>query len=240
MIIKKLKNKFKSIENKIQENKFILQDQIALTQLLKMFNNDMFLPLTTWSISPREVLHICNDLVINKRKSIIEFGSGFSTICIAQLLKINKISASFVSVENDKNWCKEINSIICNLKLSQFVKCIYVPITNVSDEISLPEQKLWYDTNFLEKEMDNMNNIDLVIVDGPFGGTTPYARYSAIPFLKNKLNHTFTIFLDDSSRIDESKILNVWKESLQCKVVNKVRYSILSNTTGFDVTPVNM
>jgi len=240
MIVNKLKNKFKSLDDKLQENKNILQDQLALTQLLAMFKNNMFFPLTGWSISPREVMHICNDIVINKRESVVEFGLGFSTICVAQLIKKNKLSTQFISVENDKSWFDDFQKLIKKLDLSDYVKCVYAPISTIQPKFSIKSQKLWYNTQFLDKEIKNLNHVDLVIIDGPFGGTTPYARYSAIPYLKDKLSNSYTIFLDDSSRPEETEIIKVWKKSLNCKVVNKIRYAVLTNTNGFDATPVNM
>ena len=98
-MINKIKNKIvtiiRNLESKAELNYNYSQDQMAYNQLLKMFDNNVFIPITNWSISPNEVLHICNDIVINKKTNIIEFGSGFSTICIAQLLKINNIEANF-------------------------------------------------------------------------------------------------------------------------------------------------
>ena len=78
---------------------------------------------------------------------------------------------------------------------------------------------------------------DLVVVDGPYGKTTPFARYSALPFLKNKLADNFAVFLDDSSRIEEREIANEWLKLLQCKSVDKQRYTYFSSNTTFDVTP---
>ena len=143
------------------------------------------------------------------------------------------------TVENDKDWLLKLKDLIDKLELSNFVKCIYSPISKVKEEISMSRQDKWYDISFLGEEMRKIDNIDLLIVDGPFGGTTPYARYSAIPYLKNKFNDNFAVFLDDSSRLEESEIVGLWKEILNCRSVDMNRYSILSNSNGFDTTPIN-
>ena len=62
--IKKLVNNIRSIANAQNEN-------FALTSLLKLFKDETFFPLTNWSMAPSEILHICNDILINKRINII-------------------------------------------------------------------------------------------------------------------------------------------------------------------------
>src|ERR1041384_8054779 len=108
----KKKNKIKVTEARIAPSHQLQEDNMAMSQLLKMFSHNLFLPITSWSISPKEVLHICNDIAINNRKQIVEFGSGFSTICIAQLLKINGKPVDFVSIENNAEWASELKLIL--------------------------------------------------------------------------------------------------------------------------------
>ncbi|MFT7072979.1 hypothetical protein [Patiriisocius sp. Uisw_017] len=241
MMIDKIKNKIVAIisklENKAELNYNYSQDQMAYNQLLKMFDNNIFIPITNWSISPKEVIHICNDIVINNRTNIIEFGSGFSTICIAQLLKINNIKANFISIEDNSDWGAELTRILQNLKLEAYVKIVISSIKEVPRKYAKETQKIWYDTAILEEVFKNINTVDLVIVDGPFGDITPFARYSAVPFLKEKLAVNYTIFLDDSYRIEEKQIVEDWHLTLAGEVKSHKRYTCLSNEFLFDVSP---
>lgn len=243
-MINKIKNKLNfitqslaSIDSKATLNQASVLDHLALTQLLKMFDDKIFIPLTSWSISPNEVLHVCNEIIINKRRNIIEFGSGFSTICIAQLLKINNINTAFFSVENDANWAEELNGILKRMELSDFVKIIVAPIANVPKEFAKANQEKWYDTEILSQALSQVETIELVLVDGPFGGTTPFARYSAVPFLKNKLTSNYAVFLDDSARESEMKIAQDWQNLLQAKSIDYKRYTYLTNNYNFDIAP---
>ncbi|HEX8563113.1 MAG TPA: hypothetical protein VF676_09065 [Flavobacterium sp.] len=236
-MIDRIKNKIKQFEYRIYTSHQLQEDHLALTQLLKMFGDQTFLPLTSWSVSPREVLHICNDVVINKRKSIIEFGAGFSTICIAQLLKINNISASFVTVENHQEWANDMLNLLTRLGLRDYVKIIVAPITGVSSDIAKTGQQKWYNTRIISEHTKGIPTFDIVIVDGPFGGTTPFARYSAVPFLKSKLAADYAIFLDDSSRDEEKQIAADWLKLIGGKSKNHKRYVCLTSSSGFDVSP---
>lgn len=236
-MIDRIKNKIKQFEHRIETSHQLQEDHLAMTQLLKMFPNGIFLPMTSWSVSPREVLHICNDIVINNRKSIIEFGSGFSTICIAQLLKINNIEASFFSVEDNSDWANDMRKMIDKLGLQNQVKIIIAPIADVPAEFAKKSQTKWYDTKSIAAEIASIDNFDVVIVDGPFGGSTPFARYSAVPFLKPKLSGDFAIFLDDSNRADEKQIAADWIKITEAKSKNHKRYFCLIGKSGFDVAP---
>lgn len=50
-------------------------ENIALQLLDSLKPINTFLPATTWSLNPSTIVHILNDILINERKNIIEFGS---------------------------------------------------------------------------------------------------------------------------------------------------------------------
>lgn len=234
-MINKIQNKIKQFTYRLETSHQLQEDHMSLLQLHKMFDNQLFLPLTTWSISPKEILHFCNDIIINDRKNIVEFGAGFSTICIAQLLKISKKKANFISVENNAAWAADLRRILQDMELQDFVQIIDAPITAVPEKFAKAKQEKWYDTEILKTQISAA--VDLVIVDGPFGGTTPFARYSAIPFLQEKLAADYSIFLDDSSRPEEKAIAQDWHKLLGGEIRNHKRYTCFTSTTGFDVGP---
>ncbi|MFI1772228.1 glycosyltransferase [Thalassobellus citreus] len=235
--IREFQDRFKNLDKKADLNYQLIEDEMALNQLLKMFDNNVFVPLTGWSISPKEVLHICNDIVINKRKNIIEFGSGYSTVCIAQLLKNNNLDATFFSVESNPEWAEELNNILGNMNLDNYVKIVIAPLKNVDSGISKECQDQWYSTESLSIAKVDTFKYDLVVVDGPPGFLTPYSRYSAIPFLKNNISKTFAVFLDDANRSEEKEISNDWHLILGGHIKGYNRYCYLSDNLDFDTAP---
>jgi hypothetical protein len=59
----------------------------------------------------------------------------------------------------------------------------------------------------------------LAIVDGP-GAWKPeirLSRYTALPFLINKLAKNFSIYLDDINRKGEKQVLSLWKKKYTMK-----------------------
>lgn len=241
-MIRKFLQKIKSydevlyhLQQKFDEVKKDSKDLKSLDVLLKMFDENFFMPITSWSLSPAQVHHICNDIVINKRKNIIEFGAGYSTICFAQLLKINKIEAVFFSVEDNLDWINDLKNILKSLELTEYVNFIHAPLKNIDKEYLYKNQEKWYDANAISEATENLKNIDLLIVDGPFGGSTPFARHSAFPFFKNRLSENFAIFLDDTNRNGEKEILAAWNSQFSFYQVEKEDYTYLSNKKGFDI-----
>ena len=236
-MLSKIKNKVRQNDSRLEDLHQLQEDQIALVQLYKMFPDALFLPLTTWSISPREIVHACNEIVINNRRNIVEFGAGFSTICIAQLLRLHGLQATFIIVEESAEWAAEMQKILEGLGLSSNAAIVTAPVAPVKLPIALTGQTKWYDSEALDKAFENISGIDLVIVDGPTGATSKYARYSAIPYLKEKLSPDFVIFADDTQRPDEKDMVTEWHRILQSGWSIYKRYTCLFSIQKRDATP---
>ena len=216
--------------------------QVALdyAQISKLFSHSSFIPYTGWSISPSVILHILNDIVINKRQNIIEFGSGASTLYIAKLIQTLNLTAKFYSVESSMEWLNKMKAELTLYELEDVVTLIHAPIKDAPKDICLNDQQLWYSAENIINTLGNDQELDLVIVDGPFGGSTPYARYSAIPFLKSRLSKSFGVFLDDSQRKEERMIATQWAALLGIKPRYINRYAYFTSDTLFETAPYNV
>jgi 16S rRNA G966 N2-methylase RsmD len=196
------------------------------------------MPLTSWSIPPSEVIHILNDIIMHSRKSVIEFGSGFSTLCIAQLIKTNGLNCVFYSIESNREWLGTMQAMLEKYKLTDFVKMVLAEVEVVEDTYAKQKNSKWYSIRSLTNGLTSDVVFDLVIVDGPFGSISPYARYPAIPFLKEKhLAKNFAIFLDDTSRPHELQITEDWSKMLLAEARIFNRYAYISVQKGFDTEP---
>ncbi|MEM5564595.1 hypothetical protein WNY78_05750 [Psychroserpens sp. AS72] len=241
-MIKNLLNKYINnvISRIIKKQSKIQQEQFALQAISGLFNESHFIPFTRWSISPSTIQHILNDIEINKRNCIVEFGAGSSTLYIAKLLKTKGSKASFFSIESDEKWARTIENDIKKMQLDDFVTIIYAPITKISKRISHGQQTHWYDTQVLDSIFVDIHAIDLILVDGPHGKTTPFARYSAIPYLQTKLSTSYSIYLDDIGRDEEKEIVSEWKKSLNCNTSISHRYALLSSDIDLITMPFRL
>ena len=155
-MIKKIKKKLKrfiDLRVKLLKNQQRLNEQTHFNynQISRLFKEESFIPFSAWAISPSTILHVLNDLCINKRRVIIEFGAGASTFYIAKLIKTLRLETVFYSVESDAKWVEELNRQLEIYKLQDYVNIIYAPLTEINENYAYREQKTWYSTEVLDK-----------------------------------------------------------------------------------------
>jgi 16S rRNA G966 N2-methylase RsmD len=235
----------KRIKNLVRRH-FDNQDKIlratkivyASQKLDKLFEGKSFIPFTKWSMAPNAILHILNMLEFNKNPRVIEFGSGATTLFLAQYFHISKTKQKLISIESDVAWINVMAEKLAILGLSEYVEMIHAPIREVAANLRYKNQNLWYDTNSIKSLLINDMTFDLVIVDGPPGIISPYARFSVFPFLKEYTNNKTIWLLDDTDRAVEREIVNEWGKLSTCSVYDYDTYSILMNKAGFDSQPI--
>lgn len=236
-MIKRLKNIVRRNFHNQKQNYQAIASAHAFAKLNTLFNEDQFIPYTSWAMSPRTILHILNIVEIKRPQAIIEFGSGVTTIYLAKILKSSEITCKFYSVESDNEWKLTIEKKLKQLGLEDQVKIILAPLTKVKDELSFQDQKSWYDDESIRSQIQTNSKFEMVIVDGPYGGSSPFARFSAFPFLKDQSSENTVWFLDDTNRKEEKIIINEWQEQSNLNLRNFSRYSTLSKGSIFNYEP---
>jgi hypothetical protein len=169
-----------------------INSQASYNYLMNHLGNGMIIPYNSMSISPRAMMVIINHILINDIKTIVEFGSGISTIFLNNLSKKNNLSLNITSVDHDGSWQKKIKE---KYNLEQ-VKFIHAPQKGVikfkgSDFI-------WYE----QTAMGGIDKsaVDFVIIDGPIGEKSLYERAGAFEFFKSELNRkSFSCLMDDTN-----------------------------------------
>lgn len=201
----------------------------SLSMLSPLITGWSYLPITDWAPGPEFYVHICNDIIINQKRSIVEFGSGITTILMARLLAKNNLDAKIISIDHDEKW-QDIISHCCKMdNIGKYIQFICSPIAQEGKYSWYTASKIQFPADFVA---------DTVVVDGPIGGQT-MARYGAIPFIKKYLSKEYyTIYLHDTDRPDEQKILRAWHEMLPgSRMISRWRYSLLLFGTRFDFDP---
>ncbi len=87
-------------------------DQYALEVLQPLLNNDPYLPFSEFSLRPSHLVRVFNELVLNDRRLVIEFGSGISTILLGRLIKKNNLNTKVVAIDHDVNWVNKVNNLL--------------------------------------------------------------------------------------------------------------------------------
>lgn len=196
----------------IDDNGKKLMEDIYCRQLLNnLFDGYDQLPITKSSMSFFAIAMIINDIQINNRKTILEFGSGLSTIIISRLIKKNKLPCKIYSIEHDKSWFDLLNNILKKENTSENVVSIHAPLS-----VSKKSKKNldWYNEEAILNGMPKNILFDLLIIDGPpaHEKSKSLSRYPALPFAKDKLNKSYSIYLDDASRKGELEVIKFWQE----------------------------
>lgn len=187
------------------------EDLYGLNLLQNLIQGHPQLPFTGAAMRPYCLIHVINDILVNKREKIIEFGCGVSTVLLARLIKLNDLKATIISIEHIEGWGMEINRKLAQEGLQDIAKVIHVPLGKC--ELAVEDNE-WYLTDILEKELKDLH-FDMVIVDGPpaWQASKGMSRYPAFPFIASSLSERFSIYLDDANRPGERAVLQGWTEN---------------------------
>lgn len=175
-----------------------------------------YLPWSDASLLPSALQVVLNEIEINSRKTIVEFGSGISTIYIAQIL--SRLGGRIVSFESDAEWATFVEDRLAALNLSEFASVVHAPL----GPCTLSKNGLdWYDQAAVAAAVQDLS-VDCVLVDGPPAYKTGYelARYPALPALSAHLAPDYVVFLDDIHRLGEKQILRLWADLFGIKFLS--------------------
>jgi predicted O-methyltransferase YrrM len=202
------------IYKEIYSNSLISEDIYAMTLLQPLLKDGRLLPFTGASLRPLCLLHLVNDIIINHRRKILEFGSGISTIIIGRLIRFNGLNSRVISIEHDASWAAEMQDLITLENLEEIVRIVHAPL--ISTQHTFPTNQ-WYDTTIIDRELNGI--FDMVIIDGPPAWETQKkeARYQALPFVFSKLAQKSIVYLDDANREGEQKIITRWEKEFSIK-----------------------
>ena len=239
MILKKIKNKIRQFDEftvhtkKAQELSGIMNaDILAMTQLNGLLNGE-FLPITEYSLRPYTLVHILNDILINNRRTIVEFGSGISTIAISYLIKQKGLNVKLISFDHDSKWQEVITSQYLKDNSSE-IQMVHAPLSITTNGINKGQR--WYDEGVVNKTLKN-HKLDMIIIDGPPGETNEFARYPAIGAVKKYLNEDGIVVVDDIHRPDERRLVeDLISEGFFPNW--SFRHCMLSKQQGFNTNPI--
>lgn len=188
----------------------------ALLQLYaKVDPREPMPPSGRWALNPQSLLSLFTLVQRHRPRLVVELGSGTSTVWLGYALNSDAATAvplasgtpaRLISLDHDETFAEQ-SSIWVAMHADRIAPTDvrFAPLTPVRLG---DEEYQWYDTTTL----GDVDGIDMLIVDGPPGGTGPQARYPAVPILADRLNDGAVVVLDDVRRDDEKKIIERWLE----------------------------
>ncbi len=179
------------------------QDVEALLQLFAKVTPRAALPSTgRWALAPTDLLAVL-DLVEKRRPAtVVEMGSGTSTIWLGYTLE-RLGHGRVVAVEHDEYWGERTRRSLAAHGLDSVAE---VRIGALGPASLTGHDVDWYDVTAL----DGVEQIDVLLVDGPPEATGTGARYPAVPMLADRLAPGALVVLDDTDREAEAAIVDRW------------------------------
>jgi hypothetical protein len=180
------------------------RDMLAMQALAPL--SAAFVPWTGSSLRPSALVTVLNDITIHRRRSVVECGGGISTLFIARSLM--QTSGRLFTIEHDPGWASLLRELLKRQGLQQTVTIIDAPMRPNDNAVNGGE---WYDGDAVKRGLGE-TAVDLLLVDGPmaYNRELRFARYPAIPELRERLTRDATIILDDAHRKGERKIAQLW------------------------------
>lgn len=161
------------------------------------------LPYTpNWSAAPDFLKRIVEHALAEKPTTIVECGSGLTTLMLARCCELNGGGRVF-SLENGTEFAEKTRSEIARYGLDKYATVIDAPLTKQ------PVKGREYQWYALESIL--ARNIDMLVIDGPPGFIQRHSRYPALPLLSDRLADECTVFLDDAARPGEREIVAMWQ-----------------------------
>lgn len=227
-MINQIKESIKGALNQNQKAK----DMFASSWLQQYYPSQYF-AYTDSTLRTHSLMNFINDVIINDRKNILEFGSGLSTIILSNIAKENNLDIKIYSIDDNLDWISYLKKYLTKDQLNKHIEFIHAPLGECP--FSLDNNK-WYDYSILKNELKN-KKFDSVLIDGPmaYHDKIKLARYPAVQFVQEKLSKQFSVFLDDTDRVGERKVVKLWEEKFGLKFISiNDSFSYCSNNEGYN------
>ncbi len=134
---------------------------------------------------------------------------------ILKKLNLGKI----YSIEHDETFFNKTKKLLEINNLEDICKLILSPLEKI---IINNKSYLCYKLDFIKL----IEEIDILLVDGPPVYIQEQSRFPALLILKDKLNQNTAIYLDDGKRENEKKIIKLWQElfsDYKYQFINKIK-----------------
>ena len=176
----------------------LTENQQALASIHNLIELRSPLPMMgQWAASP-DFLQIVSEIILEKKpKTIVECGSGVSSVVMGYLLEKNNGGRVF-SLENKKEFYEKNKRLIARHNLEKYVSIVYAPLVECKVKDNLHE---WYDV----AQVADLESIEVLIVDGPAGN-----RYPVLPLLFNQLSDNVFVIIDDCKREKDGENVLQW------------------------------
>jgi predicted O-methyltransferase YrrM len=156
---------------------------------------------THWALAPAALVWIANLIQTHSIQTVLELGSGLSTILLAALKQQGKIQHT-LSLEHDPHWHRYVIERLRQKGLQDHAQVQLCPLRQFPLNGELVK---WYDPETIPPF-----TADLILIDGPPSQTDLLARHPAPHLLQSAIRPGTWMILDDADRPTEQAIIQRW------------------------------
>ena len=190
-----------AVADEVDKQVVLLEDYLQLTRLVPMA-----LPMPkpgTWAASEDLLLWLAGYVLEHRPRLVVDLGSGQSSVWMAAAMRTAGYDGRVIGVDHDEGFAQATRDLARRQGVESWLTVLHAPLREqVIDE----REVTWYDVDAFE----GIDGIDLLSIDGPPGQGAPYARWGALPALRELLSPDATIVMDDMVRRDERQIVADW------------------------------
>lgn len=182
-------------------------------ELRRVFDNDQVMPpLRGYAISPDLVFYLLSLLDRFKPRSILEFGSGFSSVVFSRYA--HSEGAKVVSVDHEPYFSKKSEAYVNEWGYDDHFNLI---IADVKEQEVNGTNVFFYDRSPVEKH----SGFDFVFLDGPPQKLGLKVRGGLLPLFRPLLSPGCIIVLDDYYRPGEREFVDNWLKTGLVELIEK-------------------
>lgn len=175
-----------------------LRDELKLTMPLP--------PTRGAAASPDALLELVRTIDRTHASSVLELGSGVSTIVCARRLQ-QAGHGRVVALEHTPQYAEATRAEIAAQGLGAFATVLDAPLRDVRiGDVT------W---NWYELGTGVPDAVEVLFVDGPPKPTGTLARYPAMPLLRDRLLPGASVLVDDGDRPDEQEMVRRWEAEFE-------------------------
>ena len=181
----------------------VVREVDAIGQLRPLLGVEVATPLLDgWAMDPVSVYELVQLVMQRKPRHVVELGSGASTLWLGHALR--RLGAGHAwSFDHLAEFGDKTAALIASHGLQEQVEVCVAPLAPFQHG---ERTYSWYDI----PEGGSVQEIDLLLVDGPPGSVGSGARFPALPAFASRLRPDARIVVDDAHRPDEKEVVSQW------------------------------
>lgn len=160
-------------------------------------------PTGGFALDARSLVHLLELLENENPRTVLELGSGTSTVWLAHALA--GTGAEITSLEHDEHYAGLTRQELERHGYGGAVDLRTAPLEPIDFDGRTAQ---WYARGVLS----DIQDVDLLLVDGPPKSTGRLARMPALPMLADRLTEKAVVVIDDADRPAETETVQRWLE----------------------------